>query len=131
ANRRELALLEAAVGAEALRPGLAPAGERDERALAHLALAQAHAGIALDELERLRRRGEEALVPARADPERPADAAHDVEDVRAALVEPRARHRAAQLLERPCATLGVLGEGEDRLGVDGHVRMGPLEAVAG
>ena len=26
--------------------------------------------------------------------------------------------------------VGVLREGEDRLGVDGHLRLGPLEAVA-
>ena len=48
-----------------------------------------------------------------------------------ALVEPGGRHRAVQLLERLGAALGVLGEGEDRLGVDGHLRMRALEAVAG
>src|SRR5438128_5725000 len=101
ADGRELALLEAAVGAEALRPGLAAAREGDERSLAHLALAEAHVDVALHQLERLRCGGEEALVPARADPERAADAADEEEHVRAAFVEPRAGHRAAQLLQRP------------------------------
>src|SRR5438128_284954 len=129
ADGRELALLEAAVGAEALRPGLAAAGQSDERSLAHLALAEAHAEVALHELERLGRGGEEALVPAPADPERAADAAGDEEHVRAALVEPRTGHRAELLLERLRAALGMLGESEDRLRVDRHLRMRALETV--
>src|SRR5205085_10969568 len=130
ANGGELALLEASVGAEALRPGLAAAGERDERPLAHLALAQAHTRVALDELERLRRGGEEALVPPGADPEWPSDAAYHEDEVGTALVEPGAGHRAAQLLKRTGASLRVLGEREDRLGVDGHLGLGALDAVA-
>ena len=49
-----------------------------------------------------------------------------------ALVHPRRRHRAVQLLERRRGRcLGVLREREDRLGVDGHLRLRALEAVAG
>ena len=47
------------------------------------------------------------------------------------LVEPGGRHRAVQLLEGLRATLRVLGQGEDRLGVDRHLWMGALEAVVG
>ena len=78
----------------------------EERALDDLALAQLHVDVLLDHLERDARRGEEELVLAGADPERPARAAGGVDGARDALVEPRRGERAAQLLEgragRPC-----------------------------
>ena len=40
-------------------------------------------------------------------------------------------HRAAQLLQRLGARARRVDEGEDRLGVDGHLGLLPLEAVAG
>src|SRR5207253_556564 len=92
---RKGALLELAVRAKALAPGLAAVRERHERALVELALAEADPRVALDDLEGLASRGEEGLAPAEADPERASDAAGDEDDVGAALVEPGGRHRAA------------------------------------
>ena len=60
----------------------------------------AQAAVALGHLERGLGRGEEDAVAASAEPERPADAAGDEDRARLALVQPRARHRAAQALER-------------------------------
>ena len=76
-------------------------------------------------------RGEEELVAAAADPERPADAAGE-EDAfparaRRATRPPSSRER----LERARIVLRVRGEREDRLGVDGHPRLGAGAGVAG
>ena len=70
-------------------------------------------------------------MPPLSDPERATDAASGKEDVGDALVEPGGRHRAVQALERLGAIALPLDEGEDRLGVDGHIRLRPLEAVVG
>ena len=48
-----------------------------------------------------------------------------------ALVDPGGRHRATELFQRLRPAVGELGEGEDRLGVDGHRGLGALEAVRG
>ena len=104
--------------------------QREQRPLRELALAQVDTRVALGDLERLLRGGEEELAAAGADPERPADAAREVEQLRLALVEPGRRHRAAEVLERAGVAAGRLGGGEDHLGVDGHPGLGPLEAVA-
>ena len=47
-----------------------------------------------------------------------------------AVVEPRRRHRAPKLGERAGIVLAKLHEREDRLGVDGHLRLRPLDPVA-
>ena len=73
----------------------------EDPALGELALAQARAERPLDDLERVAGRGEEELVVSPAEPEGPADAACDVEQLGLALVEPGGRHRAVQLLEGP------------------------------
>ena len=67
----------------------------------------------------------------RADPERPAHAAGKVQKLGMPLVEPRGGHRSAEIFEVARAAAGRLGDREDHLGVDGHVALGPLEAVAG
>ena len=113
------------------RAGDRPVLDPQQRALVDLALAQGQAERLLEQVERVARRGEEDLAAGAAEPERPADRAGEEEDGGVPLVEPGGRHRAVQLLERLGAALGMLGEREDRLGVDGHVRMGTLEAVAG
>src|SRR5256714_869909 len=82
-----------------LREARFPVAAGDERPLRQLVLAELRARVALDDFERLARRGEEELVAAEPQPERPADAAGQVEHVRSALVHPGGRHRAAQLLE--------------------------------
>ena len=50
---------------------------------------------------------------------------------RDALVDPGGRHRAAQLLERRGSDRVSVHEGEDRLGVDRHLGLGPLDARGG
>src|SRR6266545_8201657 len=130
ANRRQRALLdEGLVGPEALRPRDASVGEREQRALRDLSLLETQADVALDGLEREAGRGEEGLAGAAAEPARAPDAASEVEEPAAALVEPGGRHRAVQLLERVGAVLGRIGQREDRLRVDGHLRFGAPEAV--
>ena len=62
-------------------------------------------------------------MAAGAEPERPADPAGDKDGSGIALVEPGARHRADERLERARLVPGVRGEREDRLGVDGHLRL--------
>ena len=120
-----------AVGLEAVVAGDAPVLDPKQRPLVELALAQAEPHGLLEQLERSPRGGEEELLAGGADPERPADGAGEEEGGGVPLVEPGSRHRAVQLLERLRAAGRVLGEREDRLRVDGHVRMGALEAVAG
>ena len=68
--------------------------------------------------------GEEELVLAGAEPQRPADAAGGEDRSGLALVEPRGRHRAEKRLERRRLVLRVSGKGEDRLRVDCHPRLG-------
>src|SRR6266480_7120481 len=99
-DRRERALLEVPVGAEALPAELAALGEHDQRALGKLALAHLDREEALRNVERGLRRGEEDLVTPCADPKRPPDAPCQEGRRRPSLVEPGGRHRAAQLLER-------------------------------
>ena len=77
--------------------------------------------VALDELERVLRRREDDPVAALAEPQRPARATRDVQQLRLALVHPGRRHRASKLLQRPDVARGVRCEREDRLGVDGHL----------
>ena len=67
------------VGPEALAADDPAVLEREQRALAHLALAQPQPAVALDDLERELRRGEEDAVAALADPQRPAHAAREEE----------------------------------------------------
>ena len=74
-------------------------GDDRERALGELALAQLQAQEALDDLERGLRRGEEQLVAALADPERPADAAG--EEQRAAGAARRARRSPSSRAAAP------------------------------
>jgi hypothetical protein len=93
-------------------------------------LLQRHPQRALDDLERVARGCEEHLARARADPERPANAAGDEDRLRLALVEPGGGHRAVELLERARVAPPLLGEREDRLRVDGHRRVPALPAVA-
>ena len=64
----------------------------------------------LGDFERGPGRGEQELVAALADPERPADAARQEERARAPLVEPGGRHRAAELLQGARSALVSLGE---------------------
>ena len=80
-------------------------------------------GVLLDDLERDAGRGEEELVLAGADPERPAGAAGGEDRAGDAGVEPGRRERAAQLLEGARVVVRVCREAEDRLGVDGHARL--------
>src|SRR4249920_3744126 len=61
---RERRLLERAVGPEADRLLPAALDKRDEDPLRQLALAERHAEVPLDDLERLLRRGEERLAQA-------------------------------------------------------------------
>ena len=84
---------------------------------------------ALGDLERGLGGGEEQLVAAAADPERPADAARQEQRLRAPLVEPRSRHRAAELLQSARSALVRLREREDGLRVDRHLGLGTLEAM--
>ena len=130
ADRRKDRLLDVrAVGLEAVVPGDSPVLDPEQRPLVELTLAQAQPDGLLEQVECSTGGGEEELLAGGADPERPARGAGDEEGGGVPLVEPGGRHRAVELLERLRATLGVLGEREDRLRVDGHVRMGPLEAV--
>ena len=105
--------------------------DAQQRPLVDRALAQRQPQRRLEHLERVAGRGEEQLLAAEPDPERPADGAGEKEGGGDALVEPGGRHRAVELLERLGAALRVLGEGEDRLGVDRHLGMCALEAVVG
>ena len=66
-----------------------------------------------------------------ADPERAGDAAGEVDPSRDPLVDPGGRHRAAQLLERGAVGSRQLHQREDRLGVDRHLGLRPLDAVLG
>ena len=93
-------------------------------------LAKRQAESAFDDLESRLGRGEEHLAPRAADPERPRDAARQLELRRRRARRSRPRHRALELLERGVIGTGRLHEGEDRLRVDGHLRLGPGEAVA-
>ena len=130
-HSRERRLLERAVGPEPDRLLPAALDERDEDPFGQLALAKRHAEVPLDDLERLLRRGEERLAQALSEPERTADAACDVHGVGLALVEPGGGHRPAELLERFGLGAVLVDEGEDRLAVDGHLGLVPLEAVPG
>ena len=56
-----------------------------------------------------------------AEPKGAAHAAGQEEQAGAPLVDPGGRHRAVELLQRLGAVVGRLGEGKDRLGVDGHL----------
>ena len=120
-----------AIGAEAGLGHDPAALEMEQPALGDLVLAQREPERALDDLERGLRRGEEHLAPRAADPERAGDAAGEVQPAVDTLVDPGGRHRAAQLLERRVIRPRQLHEGEDRLGVDGHVGLGPLDRVPG
>jgi hypothetical protein len=73
--------------------------------------------------------GEENPVRARADPERTADAAGEVDHAGLAGVHPGGGHRAAKLLERLAARTERVGQGENRRSVDGHLRVIALEAM--
>src|SRR5207249_4179493 len=121
--------LEIPVRPEALAADLMSLADANERALGQLALAQLEAEVALEHLERGLRRGEEERALCRSCPERAADAAREEEASGPALVEPRRRHRAAQLLQRPGGAVERLRQREDRLRVDRHLRLGALEAV--
>jgi len=70
-------------------------------------------------------------VPAAREPERATDAPREVEDARIALVDPRGSHRPDELLEHFDASAVRVDEGEDHLGVDGHLGLVPRDAVAG
>src|SRR5688500_15979219 len=109
----------------------APVLDPKQRALVELALVQPEANRPLEHLEGVARRREEELLAGGADPERAAAGAGQEDGLRDALVDPRRGHRTVQLLERLRMRLGMLGEREDRLGVDRHLRMSPVEAVAG
>ena len=50
-----------------------------------------------------------------------------MECLRIAFVEPGSGHGAGELLERPRVARAGFREREDRLGVDGHLRLGTLE----
>src|SRR5262245_17871556 len=128
---RERRLLEGAVRLEPQRLLAAPANQRYDDAFGQLALAEPHSEVLLHDLERLLRRGKEGLARALAEPERAADAARDEDGLRLALVEPGSRHRPAQLLQGLSRRAVLVDEGEDRLGVDGHVRLVPFKVVPG
>ena len=120
-----------AVGAEP-RLGHDPATlEVEQPPLGDLVLAQREPERAFDDLECRLRRREEHLAPRTADPERSGNAAGKVQPAREALVDPRGRHRASQLLERRVIGSCELHQGEDRLGVDRHVGLGALDRVLG
>src|SRR5207247_606572 len=119
ANRRERLLLEGAVRLERFARDDLAAFDGDDRSLGQLALAQLDADVALDELERDPRRGEEELALRVAEPERPAQTASQ-KQLGAAFVEPCRRHRAVKLPQGVGrAAMRRLGEREGDLGVDG------------
>ena len=64
-----------------------------------------------------------------AEPERPTDTTRDVHRVGLAIVEPGGRHRPAELFQRLLARAELVDEREDRLGIDRHLGLMPLEAV--
>ena len=68
---------------------------------------------------------------AGAEPERPAGAAGDEERAGDAGVEPGGGERAVEALEHAGIVPRVRGEREDRLGVDGHPRLGARAGVGG
>jgi hypothetical protein len=73
-------------------------------------------------------RKEQRLL-AGADPQRTTDPARE-EQLIALLVQPGRGHRAVELLERPSRPAArTLDEREDHLGVDGHLRLVPLDVV--
>ena len=80
---------------------------------------------------RPRDRCEEDLVAAAAEPQRPSDAVRGEDGSRLALIEPGGGHRARQRLECPRLVPRVRGQGEDRLGVDGHPGLGTGAGVGG
>src|SRR5437899_2727001 len=100
--------------------------DHTQRAFGHLALAQLHGERPLDDIERSPRGREEELAAPLAEPEGPADASRDEEQPGPALVQPRGGHRAAQLLQRLGARAEAVDEREDRLRVDGHLRLPAL-----
>ena len=119
------------VGPELLSPDFAAVRQRQERSLANLLALELDVAVALGQLQRGLGGGEENLVLPSAEPERTTDAAGEEEDICPALVHPRGRHRAAQLVECFGQAVGVFGGREDRRGVDGHFQLGADEAVAG
>ena len=100
-------------------------------ALADLALPEPHARVALGDLQGIAGRGEEELTAGGADPERAADAAGQEEELGLTLVEPGGGQRPPELVEAACGAAVGLGQGEDHLGIDGHLRLGALEAITG
>src|SRR5207249_6408565 len=112
AHGRERIGVVARVGREVVDANGARALDHGQLALAHLALAEAEPGVLLRDLERLAGRGEEELAAGRSDPERPADAAGEIEELRLALVEPGGRQRAAELLEAAGRAAVRLGDGK-------------------
>ena len=107
-----------------------PALEVQQAALGHLVLAQRQPQGALHDLERRLGGGEEQLTPRTPDPERPRHAAGKVQTAGQAIVEPRRRHGAAQLLERRAVGAAPVHERKDRLGIDRHPGLGALDPVA-
>src|SRR5207237_167730 len=95
------------IGPEALVAYDPRVAEGQERPRLQLPLAQPHADVALDHLQRAAGRREEELPLAPADPERPAGASGDVDGARAPPVDPGRRERARQLLERARVVVGV------------------------
>lgn len=98
---------------------------------AHLADVEAGAKRCRDDGERTLGGREVEPTVGRCEPERPHASARDVQRDVVAIVEPGCRHRAAELGQGPRVVLAQLHEREDRLRVDGHVRLGALDAVAG
>lgn len=127
----ELPLLAvASVGAPAALFHESAVREREQAPLLDLGLAEGGGEHTLDDLERGPRRCEEHLVAATGEPERTADTPCDVDDVGLALVDPRGRHDADQLLEEARRGPVRVDEREDDLGVDRHLRVVPLDPVA-
>src|ERR687898_2556338 len=118
-----------AVGAEALLAGEASALEREDGALGQLALPEPEPEEPLGDLQCVLRGGEEDAFTGLARPERTTDATGKVDRAALALVDPRCRHRAAELFEGLAPGPEALHEREDRLRVHCHRRLVPLNGM--
>src|SRR5512132_4600276 len=88
-----------------------------------------NAHVVLENLERMFGGREEDPLQGGPDPDRACDAAGDIDDSRLAAIDPRRRHRAAELLEHRARRAERVGQREDRRRVDRHLRSFTLEAV--
>ena len=100
----------------------------EQAALANLAYFEPRTQCRSDDREGPPSRREVEAAGRCRQPQRPHASAREVQRV-AAVVEPRGRHRAPKLGQRAGIVLAEFHEREDRLRVDGHLRLRALDPV--